>query len=410
MDLRGWISRFAGERRNLNDPTTPLTAASEWLWDALGARKSATGVVVTPDNSLEVSTVWCAVSQIARSVASLPLHVYARTPDGKQRAPEHPAYYLLHTRPNPELSSFLFRELLVTWLLLWGDFFAEVERNGRGDCIALWPIHPANVTVARIGGEKVYVVRVDGAEHTLPAARVHHVQGFGIDGQRGLVPIHVARNAVGLAKATETFGSQFFQQGAQPSGVLTHPGKLGKDASDNLRDSWGKTYGGLTNAHRLAVLEEGMSWAPLTIPNDAAQYLETRRFSVEEVARIFGIPLHMVGHLERMTFATTEQMAIQYVTACIEPLCKRIESELTHRLIGPGDRAHYAEFVLEGLLRGDSAARAAFYQSLFSMGAISPNELRERENMNRVEGGDARFVPLNMVELGAKKPEASDDA
>jgi HK97 family phage portal protein len=244
----------------------------------------------------------------------------------------------------------------------------------------------------------VYVVRVKGDEVTLPAENVLHIAGFSLDGCTGLIPTTLAKNAIGLARATEDFGSSFFGNGAAPSGVLSHPAKLGKEATDNLRASWSALYSGLTNAQRIAILEEGMTWTPLGVPPEHAQFLETRRFQVSEIARVFLIPPHLIGDLDRATFSNIEQQSIEYVTYCILPWARRIEQELNYRLFN--DRSQFAEFVLDGLLRGDSASRAAFYTSMSNIGALSINEIREMENLNRIEGGDIHRVPLNTAPLG----------
>ncbi|HEX7119403.1 MAG TPA: phage portal protein [Longimicrobiales bacterium] len=399
-----WLSSLF-EKRNLNNPSTPLSAPADWLWDAFGARKATTGVRVTPENALETTTVWAAVRMISSTVATLPLVTYRHTDAGKERAREHPVYDLLHSRPNPEMSSFIWREMTMAHLLLYGNAYAEIERNGRGDPVALWPLFPTNVRWERIGGEKVYIVRVEGQEVPLPAENILHIPGFSLDGHTGLFPIDLARNSIGLAKATEEFGASFFGNGAAPSGVLTHPGKLGPEGAANLRESWQKLYGGLSNAQRVAILEEGMQWNPLGVPPEHAQFLETRKFSVSEIARIFLIPPHLIGDLERATFSNIEHQSIQYVTHCIEPWTRRIEQEINYKLFD--DRSHFAEFVLEGLLRGDSAARSAYYREMVNIGALTINEVRELENMNRIEGGDTPRVPLNTAPLSGDGKEAA---
>lgn len=409
MDLFGWLTRrgASGEERNLNNPQTTLSAPADWLFDALGGRKSSTGVNITPENSLETTTVWAAVRMISSTLATLPLPVFRHIVGGKERAREHPVYRLLHDRPNPEMSSFVWRETTAAHLLLYGNAYSEIERNGAGEPIAIWPIHPTNVRTLRVDDRKLYVVRVNGEDVPLHPENVLHIPGFSLDASTGLVPVHLARNALGLAKATEEFGSAFFGNGAAPSGVLTHPGKLGPEAATALRDAWAKRQGGLTNAQRVAVLEEGMTWTPLGIPPEHAQFLETRKFSVAEIARIFLIPPHLIGDLERATFSNIEHQSIQFVTHCIEPWCRRIEQEFNYKLFA--DASHFAEFVLEGLLRGDTAARAAWYTAMANLGVYSINEIRERENLNHVEGGDKRFVPLNMVELG-QEPQVQQKA
>lgn len=403
MKLPSWLPFVGGERRNLNNPRTPLSAPADWLFDGLGGRKSATGVSVTPENALEVSSIWAAVRMISSTIATLPLPVYRHTNEGKERDKSHPSYWLLHDRPNPEMSAYVWRETLMGHCLLYGNFYAEIERNERGEAVALWPLHPFNVRTERVGARKVYVVRVDGQEVVLPSEDVLHVPGFSLDGHTGLVPVHMARESIGLSKATEAFGASFFGNGAAPSGILTSPAKLGKEGMDNLRESWTKLHGGLSNAQRVAILEQGLTWQPLGIPPEHAQFLETRKFSVSEIARLFLIPPSLLADLERSTFHNHEQQAIQYVQHTIEPWTRRIEGELNYKLFS--DRSHFAEFVLEGLLRGDSAARAEFYTKMANLGVLSINEIREMENRNRVPDGDKRFIPLNMQELGEEKEQ-----
>lgn len=393
----GWLDSL--QRRSLENPKTSLSNPAEWLYNALGARQAASGVTVTPETALEVSAVWAAVRMISSAVASLPLPVYQHTSDGKTKARQHPHYKLLHDRPNPEQSAFVFRETMQAHLLLYGNCYAEIVRNALGFIVELWPIHPANVTAKRDkDGKKFYAIRVNGQEVNVTAESILHISGFSLDGSTGLIPTTLARNSIGLAKATEDFGSKFFSNGASLSGALTHPGKLGAEARENLRGSFNNLHAGLTNAQRVAVLEEGMTWTPLGVPPEHAQFLETRKFQVTEVARVFQIPPHMLADLERATFSNIEHQAIEYVTHCIAPWCRRWESELNYRLFDD-DPDYFSEFNLDGLLRGDSASRAAFYSSLFQIGVLSPNEIRAKENLNAIEGGDRRFIPLNMASL-----------
>ena len=395
--------------RSLENPSTPLSNPADWLFDSLGAKGSHAGASVSPTNALEVSSVWAAVRLIAGTMGTLPKPVYQHVDGGKQKARSHPLYRLLHDSPNPETPSFVFFEALQAHLLLYGNAYAEIERNGAGIPVALWPLHPANVRVERRNGRKVYLVLVQGQEVPLAAENVLHVPGFSLDGSVGLFPIQLARNAVGLAKATEEYGSRFFSNDARPGGALTHPGKLGAEAADRLKKSWNAAHQGLSAAQRVAVLEEGMTFQPFGIPPEHAQFLETRKFSVTEIARVFGIPPHLIGDLERATFSNIESQQIQFVQFCIEPWARRWEQVLNHDLFETsGD--YFAEFNLEGLLRGDSASRASFYNALFGIGVLSPNDIRERENMNRVEGGDARYVPLNMQQLGAAPSAPLADA
>jgi len=378
------LSFFGLQRRTLENPAASLGA------------ESLSGPRVTPNTALEVTSVLAAVRLIASTIGALPLHTYRRTSEGRDTVREHPVYRLLHGRPNGEQTAFTFRETLQGHLLLYGNAYAEIERDGAGRPIALWPLMPWAVRVERRQGKKLYLVSVEGRDVPLSPDNMLHVPGYSLDGSTGLFPIHLARNAIGLAKATEEYGSRFFSNDARPGGALTHPGKLGPEAADRLKRSWNAAHQGLSASQRVAVLEEGMTFQPFGIPPEHAQFLETRRFAVTEIARTFGLPPHLIGDLERATFSNIESQQIQFVQFCIEPWCRRWEQVLNYALL---DSQHYAEFALEGLLRGDSKSRADFYTALFQIGVLSPNDIRERENMNRIPGGDRRFVPLNMAPL-----------
>lgn len=398
-DLLFWRS----ERRNLNNPATQLSAPAEWLFDALGSGRSTTGVSVTPENSLELSSVWATVKLVAGTVATLPLPVFREDETGKHRAKDHPVYHLLQHRPNPEMSAFIFRELQVAHLLLFGGAYAEIERNGRGDCVALWPLVPSQVRTARVGDQRVYLVRVAGGnEVPIAPENMLHVQGFGLDGQAGLIPTFVQRDTIGQAKAVEKFSAAFFANGAVPLTALTVPGTLTADQKKEIREGFEKQHQGLSRAQRVAILSGGMSLTALGISPEQSQLLESKRFSVQEVARVFGVPAHLIGDLEHATFSNIEQQSLDFSKFCIEPLTRRIEGEL-RKLFTDG---HYAEHVLEGLLRGDSAARAAFYREMTNIGAMTINEVRRREGLNDIEGGDVPRVPLNTAPLGAEQEAA----
>ena len=418
MNLRSLLARFTN-RATPENPATSLAdpdswlfdtlSARPWLWNALGSRTASSGVAVDATTALEVTSVWAAVRRISSTIATLPLHTYQVSATGKEKAVAHPVYKLLHVRPNPYQSAFTFREQMLAHLLIYGDWFCEVERDGKGQALALWPLNPVNVRIEFWGerkDQKVYIVRVGGQDVPLSPDDMLHIPGFSLDGQRGLIPVLYAREAIGIAKATEQFGSTFFANGAQPSGVLMHPGKLGKVANDNLKASWNASFGGLSNAQRLAILEEGMSYLPLGIAPEHAQFLETRKFTVAEIARVFLLPPHLLGDLERATFSNIESQGIDYLVYCIEPWTTKIEQELNYKLFG--DAAYLASFDLTGLLRGDSSSRAAWYTQMLSNGVLSVNEVRAMENLNNIgTEGDTRIRPANMVPLGSPAPSPS---
>lgn len=401
------VPRRPVERRhNIEDPRTSLTAGIQAIIDFYGGGPSNSGQRVTPVTAMQLPVVYSCVRVLAESIASIPLVVYRRVGKGKERASEHPVYRVLHDRANEDQPSFAWRETIMAHLALRGNAFSEKEYDGAGRLIGLWPISPDRVAVARKDGVKVFTV--DGVQRPLTAREIMHVPGLGFDGMVGYSPLHMAREAIGLGLAAQEHGARFFTNGANPGGVLEHPGRLGPDALNNLRASWADRHNGTANSHKPAILEEGMKWHQLSISNRDSQFLETRKFQSTDIAGIFRVPPHMVGNLDRATFSNIEQQSIDFVVHTLRPWCVRIEQVLNWELFDESERAEFfCEFNVDGLLRGDSAARGAFYTQMFNLGALSVNDIREKENMNPVEGGDKRFVPLNMqlLEGAGAKPE-----
>ena len=376
-----------------------------WV-EKLAGWTTATGVDVTPDKSLEVTAVFACVRILAETVASLPLPIYRRLENGgKARAPGHYLYPILHDLPNPEMTSFTLRETLMGHLTTWGNAYAEIEFNQGGGINALWPLRPDRMRVKRENGRLIYRYRVPdevgGQEVTLSMERVFHLRGLGGNGIVGYSPIRLHRQAVGLALAAEEFGGRFFGNDARPGVVLEHPGKLSEDAHKRLRQSWETRHGGLDKSHRVAILEEGLAVKEIGLPPGDAQFLETRRFQVSEISRIFRVPPHMVGDLERATFSNIEQQSLEFVIYSIWPWLVRWEQEIKRSLFTPQEAlTYFAEFLVQGLLRGDIQSRYQAYSTARQWGWMSANDVRRLENMNPVEGGDTYLVPLNMIPAG----------
>lgn len=369
----------------------------------LGSETSA-GVEVTPDTSLSYSAVFACVRVIAEDVSSLSLLLYRRLARGKERAVEHPLYRLLHDMPNPEMTSQELRETLTGHVVLWGNGYAEIERDRAGRVIGLWPLRPDRMRVRREGGRLVYEYRLADGPARLDAAQVMHLRGLGSNGIVGYSPIALQRNAVGLGLATEEFGSRFFANGARPGLVLSHPGQLSPAAQENLRQSWGRQHEGLSKSHRVGILEEGMTITQIGIPPEDAQFLETRRFQALEIARVFRVPPHMIGDLDRATFSNIEHQAIQYVDGTLLPWLRRWEMRIWADLLTDQERAQlFAEHLLDGKLRGDTVTRYQAYMTGRQGGWLSVNDIRERENMNPVDGGDEYLQPLNMTPVGGER-------
>ena len=363
------------------------------------------GQAVNERTAMTVTAVYACVRILAEAIAGLPLHVYRYKPDGgKERVMAHPLFRLLHDAPNPEMTSFVFRETLMAHLLLWGNAYAQIIRDGRGQVLALYPLLPSRVHVERDRntGHIVYTyVKEEGPPVPLRGEDVLHIPGLGFDGLIGYSPVAMVKNAVGLALATEEYGAAFFSNGANPGGVLEHPGVVKNP--EQLRESWHGQYGGSGKAHRIAVLEEGLKFHAIGIPPETAQFLQTRKFQINEIARIFRIPPHLIGDLEKATFSNIEHQSLEFVKYTLDPWVVRWEQALMQALLLPGEkRDYFIKFNLDGLLRGDYQSRMDGYATGRQNGWLSANDIRELEDMNRIpeaEGGDAYLVNGNMISI-----------
>lgn len=397
---------FGRSVRAAPDQQSGLATPAAWLMELLtGGTEANAGVVVNENTALMSTAVFSCIRVLSETVASLPLPVYRRAQSGgKERAEDHPLYTILHDQPNPEMTSFEWREVETSHLALWGNAFSEIERDGAGRPVALWPLRPDRMMVERVNGRLVYWYTLPSGEQVpMPPWAVHHVRGLSPDGRVGYSPIRLAREAIGLALATEGFGARFFKNDARPGVVLVHPGRLGQKGQDNLRDSWDKEFAGLKNKHRTAVLEEGVRIEQVGIPPEDAQFLETRKFQLNEIARFWRIPPHMVGDLDRSTNNNIEHQSIEFVVHTIRPYLVRWEQAIRRDLILPSERrAIFAEFLVDGLLRGDIQSRYSAYAVGRQNGWLSANDIRALENMNPIPSGNTYLVPLNMVPAGGE--------
>ena len=407
------MSIFSGLFRSRDKPKNRVGGGWNFLFGG-----TTSGKAVNERTAMQTSAVYACVRILAESVAGLPLHVYERTANGsKSTKPSHPLYRLLHDEPNREMTSFVFRETLMSHLLLWGNAYAQIIRDGRGFPIALYPLLPDRMAVDRNeSGELVYTYQSDKGQVKLRRENILHIPGLGFDGLIGYSPIAMAKNAVGLALATEDYGAMFFANGANPGGVLEHPGVIKPEQADRLRESWQSQFGG-ANAHKVAVLEEGLKFHQMSIPPEQAQFLETRKFQINEIARIFRVPPHMVGDLEKSSFSNIEQQSLEFVKYTLDPWVVRWEQSLQQVLILPSEKATiFIKFNLDGLLRGDYQSRMQGYSTGIQNGFMSVNDVRGLEDMNLLtaeEGGDLHFVNGNMVKLAdvgaAYKPNETED-
>lgn len=360
----------------------------------------AGGRAVTAGDALQIATVYACISRITETVATLPRHVYRRLPSGgKERANAHPAYPLLHDRPNPEMTAVAFWEALSGHVLLCGNGFAEIQRD-RGDRpMALWPLRPDRMTLKRDErGELVYVYRLPGGEPITFAQRdILHLRGLSSNGLIGYSPIQLAAQTLGEHLDAETFGAKFWSNGSRPGGVLQLKNKLSDDGRARLKAQWEAAHQGTNNAWRVAVLEEGVSWQQIGLNMDQAQFLETRKFTQSEICGIYNVPLHKIGNYDHATFTNVEELNIDWASSSIRPWCVRFEQELSRWLIPEPD--FYAEHVIDGLLRGKAQERFAAYAVGRQWGWLSADDVREKENMNPLPDGQGQIylVPMNMV-------------
>ena len=373
--------------------------------------RTTSGKNVNEMTALQTTAVYACVRILAEAVASLPIHVYRHTDEGKEQDVNHQLYYLLHDEPNPDMTSFVFRETLMSHLLIWGNAYAQIIRDGRGQVLALYPLLPDRVSVKRDDkGELYYVYQrseednpnfKDKGNIILKKSEVLHVPGLGFDGLIGYSPIAMAKNAVGMILATEEYGASFFANGANPGGVLEHPGIL-KDPS-KVRESWNQVYQGTNNSHKVAVLEEGMSYKTIGIPPNEAQFLETRKFQINEIARLYRIPPHLVGDLEKSSFSNIEQQSLEFVKYTLDPWVVRFEQAFQKALLLPDEKkTYFIKFNVDGLLRGDYQSRMNGYAIGRQNGWLSTNDIRRLEDMNplsKEEGGDLYLVNGNMTKL-----------
>ena len=397
---------FTGLFKSRDKPTNSYDSPSYTYFFG----RANSGKRVTDRTALQHIAVYACVRVLSEAIAQLPLHVYKYNDKGKERVLQHPLYFLLHDQPNPEMTSFVFRETLMSHLLIYGNAYAQIIRNGRGDVIGLYPLMPDKMKVGRDEKNRLIYIysRYDEANPNLKeqgdiifyADEVLHIPGLGFDGLVGYSPIALAKNAIGISIACEDYGASFFGNNANPSGVLEHPGVIKNP--DKLRDAWHRAYGG-RNAHKVAVLEEGVKFTPISIPNNEAQFLETRKFQIEEIARMYRVPLHMISDLDHATFSNVEHLSLDFVKYSLDPWIVRWEQSLQKALLSDSEKGRYfIKFNVDGLLRGDYASRMQGYSIGIQNGFLCPNDVRELEDMNLIpeeKGGFTYMVNGSMSRL-----------
>lgn len=400
------MSILSGLFRSRDKPTDSTSgSAYRFLFGG-----STSGKPVNERSALQMTAVYACVRILSEAIAGLPVHLYQYKEDGsKEKALAHTLYRLLHDEPNPEMTSFVFRETLMTHLLLWGNAYAQIIRNGKGEVLALYPLMPNRMTVDRDEKDHLYyqyqmqdsdAPTMKNGTVTLKPTDVLHIPGLGFDGLVGYSPIAMAKNAIGMAIACEEYGAKFFANGATPGGLLEYPGTVKNPEA--VRESWNKGFSG-GNSHKIAVLEEGMKYTPISISPEQAQFLETRKFQIDEIARIFRVPPHMVGDLEKSSFSNIEQQSLEFVKYTLEPWIIRWEQSINRALLSEKEKAAYfVKFNVDGLLRGDYQSRMNGYATARQNGWMSANDIRELENLDRIpaeRGGDLYLINGNMTKL-----------
>lgn len=406
MGFRSWLAK-----KIYNDS---LDARSGWLYDRLTGGKVDAGVSVNQNTAWNMAAVYASINIISQTVGSLPVGVFKKLPRGKESTPKHRLYRLIHNEPNPDMSAMTFYQTMQATCLGWGNAYAEIVRDRNTVARELWPLDSAIVTPKLDDNNKLYYEVQDptnGVRSILPR-NIIHIKDMGRNGYVGESRITRARQTIGLGIAAEKFGSTFFGNGAHTSGVLTHPTTLGDDAQRRLKKQLDDKLSG-DNQNSTLVLEEDMKWLPISVPPDDAQFLETRRFQVEEIARWFNVPPHKIGHLEEVPKHTIEQQNIEWVVDTIRPWLVNWEQELNRKLFHPSESDIFIEFNVEGLLRGDIAARREYFKDAITFSWMTPNEVKEKESMNVSDqpGMDDYYMQANMVKVGtepAEQPEPTE--
>lgn len=402
-DLQNRVKNFFGQRAKAN-------GLDSEVWKTFPSlRTTASGVHVSDELALRTSAVYACIRVLAETMASLPLKLYRRTSkngrDGKEVADKHPLYDLIHSAPNDIMTSYEFRETMMTHLNLRGNFYAVKEFNGAGDLANLSILHPGRMTVVSKGSSIAYeYIEDDGKKKVQYSAdEIWHVRCLSSNGIIGLSPVSQAKEAIGLSVSLEAHGSRLFKNDARPGGVLTSIKSLKEEAAARLSKRWQDAHTS-GNAWKVAVLEEGMDYKPIGFSNDDAQFLETRNFQIQDIARMFRVPTVMIGHPDgTSTYASVEQFFLSFMMHTVRPWAIRIEQSINRHLLSEKDRRKYfAEFQLDALLRGDLYSRYQAYAIARQNMWMSANEIRAKENMNPIEDGDKYENPNTTAQ--AKPP------
>jgi HK97 family phage portal protein len=362
---------------------------------------TVSGKAVNERTAMRNSAVYACVRVLSEAVAGLPLHIHRRDGRYRETAYNHPLHRLLAKEPNSEMTSFVFREVLMGHILIYGNAFVQITRNGRGHPTALYPLLPCNMSVTRDSDEQLlYTYNSDKGQVKLRRYNVLHIPGMGFDGIMGYSPITIAQQSLGAAFAVEEYGSRYFANGANPGGVLEFPGTV-KDIK-RVKESWNAGHQGSANAGKIAVLEEGAKFSAISISPEQSQFLESRKFSINEICRIFRVQPHLIADLERATFSNIEHQSLEFVKYSLEPWVVRWEQSMEKSLLLPSEKSdYYIKFNMDGLLRRTYKERMDGYSTGIQNGFLSPNDVRTFEDLNPIDdpSGDKYYFNGNILPI-----------
>jgi len=379
------------------------STAGTWIGSLAGSFGNAAKEKVNNETAMTVSTLFACIRNVSEDIAKMPLKVYKKEGDCRYEQSDHPLTRLLQYQPNPDMTAISFREAMNAHAMGWGNAYAEIQRNMEGRPIALWPIRTDRVTIYNTdSGRKFYrILTENGQTSDIWAEDIFHLHGLGSDGNTGYNIVQLAGQSIGGALGMDKFAGAYFANGMHQSGMLKHPNNLSKEAQERLKSQMTDEFGGGENAHQIMIIEEGMDFVSNTIDPEASQMIETRQFTVTEFCRWLRVPPHKVADLTRATFSNIEEQNIDYVQDGLTGWCERWEQTLWWKLLSEPEKQSglYFEHVVEGLLRGNIKTRYEANALMWDRGVLSINEIRSKENLNPIEGGDEHFIPMNFTKL-----------
>ncbi|WP_409069886.1 phage portal protein [Clostridium sp. FAM 1755] len=384
----------------IKNTTTETVNQSDWFTSLIKSRTTTSGEKVTKESALTISGVYACTDIIASSISKLPIHIYQKNKDGSNRV-DNDVSYLLQKRPNLYMTPSTFKQTLTVKLLLDGNTYVWVERR-RGKAINLWILNNVQVLQDYTTGEIIYKATLNNKPYTFFNDEIIHIKSLSTDGILGKSKIDILRETIGNMQSSRKLLGNYFKNGTTTSGVVTYPEKLNSDAKAEIRRQWQENNSGYDNAGKVAVLDLGLEYKEInSLKFTDQQFLESTKFTLEEIARVFKVPLHMINSLDRSTFNNIEQQSLDFYMNTILPLLLQIEEEFNYKLFSSTQREKYfIKFNMEGALRGDSATRSAYYEKMINLGVYSINEVRKLENMNSIGiQGDTHRVDLNHVDI-----------